>query len=186
MSFIAFRTSNVQKLMSQSAKIDILSDVLSACAVMCATIVVFVIAQSMFWSLIGSKQYEVIIGEKMKVLSSFFARLNEPEIHKTVCKTIKASINTNDAIENAREEENKKLLFNNFKTFTATFAIMFVLVSIAYLIRSNFESMAISSFGISLLFVLLSFSTEIVVFHYVITPYIVAGDIELTNKLSAE
>ncbi len=160
------------------------------------TLAAFCLGQGVFWIYVGSKQFENVIKDKVKIFELFFDHPSNQSLKFSFCKNIESSV-TNESTKRVKEiqEENVKMLKERFWMFFSTtftlFCISCIFVFLKY--RRLIENSNIKEaselraqrrgFLIGLFLVLFSFSTEIFIFKYIIQPYIIIGDLEILDKV---
>lgn len=155
-----------------------------------ATLWMFCVAQSLFWIYIGSQQLDTLVAEKTKILETFF-EFSEPELRIQFCTRLKASMTAESAQSEeqliAIEEQNFSMLQERFSTFFLVTFLAFFL-SLLLSVHTHFFSDKIDTekrdaFLMGLGLVLASFATELVIFYFIIKPYVIIGDAELFEKI---
>ena len=152
-----------------------------------ATLWMFCLAQSWFWVYIGSRQLDALVADKAEILNTFF-EFSNPEWRTQFCARLI------DSKPPDSEEEEREIHERNFSMLKERFTLFFLLTFSGFLvflylsIRKHFGSGSAGSearnaFLVGLALVLLSFATEIVIFYFLIQPYVVIGDIELFEKI---
>ena len=154
-----------------------------------ATACFFVVMQGLFWWFFGSTQLEAVIKDKA-LLMEYFIRLSDPEVKSYVCHHMKKNLDAYVApiSEEERRSQNLSLLTDSLTPWIRNYGIATIVFGALAFRRINGlnDSMVKKktrkdAFYFGLIFVLLSFSTEIYVFFGVIKPTILMGDIEIFN-----
>tara|TARA_Y100000741_G_scaffold323185_2_gene273299 strand:+ start:443 stop:976 length:534 start_codon:yes stop_codon:yes gene_type:complete len=152
-----------------------------------ATLWMFCVAQSLFWIYIGSRQLDTLVAEKTGILKTFF-EFSQPELRTQFCTELKASMTSQSDEERiAIEEQNFSMLQERFSTFFLVTFLAFFL-SLLLSVHTHFFSDKIDTekryaFLMGLGLVLASFATELVIFYFIIKPYVIIGDAELFEKI---
>jgi len=154
-----------------------------------ATLWMFCVAQSFFWIYIGSRQLDTLVAEKTQILKTFF-EFSEPEFRTQFCTRLKRSIAESAQSEEqliAVDEQNFSMLQERFSTFFIVTFLTFILF-LSLSVHTHFFSDKIDTekrdaFLMGLGLVLASFATELVIFYFIIKPYVIIGDAELFEKI---
>ncbi|MGA1354619.1 MAG: hypothetical protein ACO32I_07605 [Candidatus Limnocylindrus sp.] len=148
------------------------------------TAAAFVIMQSAFWLKIGSTQLETVIKDKSKLVD-FYLQLSVPRARVEFCNKLVTSFSTTDEERAQMDARNYVLLKGAVTPYLLTFGIAsltFLLIAawrIAGLEDREQAMQQTIAILVGFAFVLLSFSTEIFVFYYVIRPSVLVGDVEM-------
>lgn len=172
-------------------------DIASNLCICAGTLAMFCLGQGIFWILVGSKQFENVVKDKVQIAKLFLEDESNSSLKVAFCSKLKSQV-TSKTIENIKttQEENIQMMKNRFWSFFSISALLFVimLVSVLYLFDSRIRN-AIDGdqksqlrakrqgFFFALFLVLFSFSTEIFIFKYIIEPYIIIGDMEMLNEM---
>lgn len=156
------------------------------------TLCSFCVGQSLFWIIVGSKQFENVVKDKVNILKLFFDNSSNKSMKIKFCESLKSRVSDESKSNIIQvEKENVNMLKKKFKGFFLfTFSIFIILLLITiykYKVRFNLldsatrdkEFAKFKGFLLGLFFVLFSFSTEIFIFLYIIQPYTIIGDIEI-------
>lgn len=161
------------------------------------TLAMFCLGQGVFWILVGSKQFENLIKDKVQITKLFLEDESNSSLKVAFCSILKSQV-TSETIENVKrtQEENIKMMKNRFWNFFSTSALFFaiMLVFVLYLFESRIrnattvdqQSQVLAKrrgFFLALFLVLFSFSTEIFIFKFIIEPYIIIGDMEMLFEM---
>lgn len=152
--------------------------VIQTLSIVVATVAMFVVGQSIFWVVAGSRQYENVVKGKASILSTFFESGGDPELHKAFCNHARESTTVTPESEKERNSKNMAMLVGRFLPFFALNFVMFV-VSLVYILAYQRQKAMEEKYLVGLGLVTLSFATEIVIFIFVIKPYILIGDLEM-------
>ena len=164
----------------------------------------FCLGQGIFWILVGSKQFENVVKDKVEIAKLFLDHDSNSSLKVSLCKEIKTSVTSQD-VENIKrtEEENIQMVKNRFWGFFSITASVFVvtLASVLYQFGKKYDEATSASdtsttssqislilakrkgFFWGLFLVLFSFSTEIFIFKFIIEPYIIIGDMEMLSEM---
>mgnify|MGYP004313649533 CR=1 FL=1 len=160
----------------------------------------FCLGQGIFWIKVGSKQFETVVKDKVQIAKLFLDDESNESLRVAFCKKLKTQVTSEDIEKIKRtQEENIEMMKNRFWGFFSLNARVFVitLVVVLYQFHSKYYHAKNSGqddiastilakrkgFVLGLFLVFFSFSTEILIFKYIIEPYIVIGDIEMLSKI---
>jgi hypothetical protein len=178
-------------------------DVLDNLCITYGTLSAFCVGQGLFWVVVGSKQFETVVKDKVEIARLFLDNSSNKTLKLSFCKKLNSMVTSEDAERvKSMKEENVQMMKDRFWPFFAiTFSVFFftlIIVILKYINQINRlfaagytnDSVEMTKlkakrkgFFIGLFLVLFSFSTEIFIFKYIIQPYIVIGDIEIINGL---
>jgi len=162
------------------------------------TLAMFCLGQGIFWIMVSSKQFENVIKDKVQIANLFLEEENS-QLRVAFCANLKAQV-TSETIEDIKktEQENIQMMKNRiwgfFSTTTGFFAFMLAFVLYRFSSEiSNASPDKVSKlhakkrgFVLALFLVLFSFSTEILIFEFIIKPYITIGDMEMLYEMVKE
>ena len=174
--------------------------VLDKVCITSGTLAAFCVGQGIFWILVGSKQFENVVKDKVEISRMFLDNESNQSLKVAFCHQLNSLV-ANDSLERMKriEEENIEMMKQKFKMFFnvtfCTFCITLILVFYKY--RNRISELSAQrdvktisevkaqrkGFIIGLFLVFFSFSTEIFIFNYIIQPYIIIGDLEIVNKI---
>lgn len=176
-----------------------------ALAIVSATLVSFVLAQSAFWFYYGSTQRDVLIKEKMAFLSDILQQDGNEALRTHVCLSLSAPRTSQGSSttaqedpgaqeraarerQKARDRQNVQRMWSAFSGLVGVSTFVFVCLVLYILLNRPGEGNVVqrahrNAFYFALLFVVFSFSTEVVLFVTVIRPHVIIGDVEIAHAL---
>ena len=169
-------------------------DVASNMCICAGTLAMFCLGQGIFWIVVGSKQFENVIKDKVQIAKLFLEDESNSSLKVAFCSKLKPQV-TSETIEKIKrtQEENIQMMKNRFWVFFSrsvfAFAIMFLIVLYIFdsRIRAATDATQLRAkrrgFFLALFLVLFSFSTEIFIFKFIIEPYIIIGDMEMLSQV---
>ena len=175
-------------------------DILSNLCICAGTLAMFCLGQGIFWIVVGSKQFESVVKDKIQIAKLFLEDDSNESLRVAFCKKMKAQVTSED-VEKIKmtQKENIEMMKNRFWGFFSSTASIFVITLgvVFYQFHSEYSKAITSSqtdiasrlsgkrkgFLLGLFLVLFSFSTEIFIFKFIIEPYIIIGDIEMFSKI---
>lgn len=169
-------------------------DVASNMCICAGTLAMFCLGQGIFWIVVGSKQFENVIKDKVQIAKLFLEDESNSSLKVAFCSKLKPQV-TSETIEKIKrtQEKNIQMMKNRFWGFFSMSASIFVIMLIIVLYLFNSRINAASDgfllrakrrgFFLALFLVLFSFSTEIFIFKFIIEPYIIIGDMEMLYEL---
>lgn len=166
---------------------------LDAFALVFGTLFAFCVMQSAFWWLVGSVQFERVVQKKADALNMYFEHAKTPFLRAHFC-TILSRYSTTDNNQKLRKnEQNWKLMRNAFLPFALSNLVLFLLCAYLYVTagphtlpmhnRTSISNAQLKGFYIAICLVVFSFTTEVIIFMFVIDPYVLIGDLEILAKL---
>jgi hypothetical protein len=146
-----------------------------------ATVLFFLIVQTLFFLFIASKQYEVLLLKK----TNFISQLGEYNITiRKYINSLKLNLdNLHEAAIRAKEERNKKNNYLIYKycikpIFITTLILLFIIINT--IMTKNKKWSYIET--ISLILILGSYLTELYFFFFIVKKYDIIGDHEIFYK----
>lgn len=163
------------------------------------TLAMFCVGQSIFWLLVGSKQFENVVKDKIEIARLFLNNQSNQSFKVGLCQKLNSLVTTEDIERiNTDQTENAQMMKNRFWTFFAVTFGVFVLTLVIVIIKYRKKINHLTEMGdievskvraqrngflLGLLLVFFSFATEIFIFKYIIEPFVIIGDLEIINKL---
>ena len=165
------------------------------------TLAAFCVGQSLFWVVVGSKQFENVVKDKVEIARLFLDNSSNRSLKLSFCQTLNSMATSEDVKRvELMNEQNIQMMKDRFWHFFiitfGVFILTLIIVIFKYmskinrLFASGYTSDSVemtrvkakrTGFFIGLFLMLFSFSTEIFIFKYIIQPYIVIGDFEIIN-----
>lgn len=155
------------------------SSVVQNISLLAGTIFVFVIAQKYFWIYVGSQQFEKTIQKKTTLLDAYLTYTEDVEARNRICSYIEDRMKSTAG----EKQDNMIMLSDKIDGWWISALIIFLLFACVYVFLERGDKKKLQEFALAFGLLLFSFSTEIIIFLYIIQPYVFVGDIQLANQL---
>ena len=159
-------------LVTQSANISITA----------ANIACFIIFQCIFFYFVASTQLDRLVLDKGSTLSTFTK--TSPVLKHLLCSKLRDQLKVPEETLKTRQKERNKQNIKSLVNVASPFVIPFTIVSIATAITSIRNGLWTKVHNVSMIFVVLCFTTELLIFLAVFQTHEIIGEWEVTKLVA--